>query len=146
MRNDENTTPPLPKSLDLMRKTLGKEERLSRKKLIEEVHQKGQSIKTPALVMVYLYTELPTDFPAQVLFTVSKRIFKRAHDRNRVKRLMREAYRKQKHIVYTSLDGQKKQAAFMFIFTGRQLPNGAYVHGKIFELLKKFNQQTPEEN
>lgn len=129
------------KSWDLTRETLRKEERLTRKKLIEDTHKNGMSVKTPAIVMVYHFTELPETFPAQALFTVSKRIFKRAHDRNRVKRLLREAYRKQKHIVYSSLTEQKKQAAFLFIFTGRQQPNSAYVHGKICELLKRFNAQ-----
>lgn len=121
--------------------TLCKEERLSRKKIIETLHDKGKSIKTPAIILVYQVTELPTIFPAQVMFAASKRLYKRAHDRNRIKRLLREGYRKQKHIVYTSLDDRQKQAALLFIFTGRQLPNAAYIHGKISELLFRFNQE-----
>jgi ribonuclease P protein component len=128
---------------------LTKAERLTRKKIIEEVHAKGESIKTPAIVMVYHFTELPEKVPVQVVFTVSKRIFKRAHDRNRVKRLLREAYRKQKHHIYQPLVDQQKQVAIFFIFTGRQLPNYQYVHGKIFEVLKRFKsrlQEKPNEN
>lgn len=102
------------------------------------------AIKSPAIILVYEHREMPTRFPAQVMFSVSKRIFKRAHDRNRVKRLMREAYRKQKQIVYTSLEGSRQQAALHFIFTGRQIPNQAYVHGKISELLKRFAAVPPE--
>ena len=98
-------------------------------------------IKTPAIILLYQVTELPVTFPAQVMFSASKRIFKRAHDRNRVKRLLREAYRKQKHIVYTSLSGAQKQAALHFIFTGRQLPNQAYAFGKILELIKRFDEE-----
>ena len=121
--------------------TLSKEERLSRKKIIETLHDKGKSIKTPAIILVYQVTDLPTDFPAQVMFAASKRLYKRAHDRNRIKRLLREGYRKQKHIVYSSLDERQKQAALLFIFTGRQLPNAEYIHGKISELLFRFNQE-----
>jgi len=90
---------------------------------------------------VYELTELPVTFPAQVMFSASKRIFKRAHDRNRVKRLLREAYRKQKHIVYTSLSAANKQAALHFIFTGRQIPNQPYAFGKILELIKRFDDE-----
>lgn len=124
------------------RHTLCKAERLTRLKLIEELHEKGMSIKTPAVILVYHFTDIPVDFPAQVMLSASKRLFKRAHDRNRIKRLMREAYRKQKHIVYTSLTEGKKTAVLHFIFTGRQLPNQAYVHGKISELIKRFAEQT----
>lgn len=129
--------------------TLSKDERLSRKKIIEEVFKNGLSIKSQALIVVYYYTELPVKFPAQVMFTASKKLYKRAHDRNRIKRLMREAYRKQKHVVYNSLNRKQKQAALLFIFTGRQLPNYPYVHGKMSELLRKFvsaPEQTESKN
>ena len=126
--------------------TLSKDERLSRKKIIESLHENGTSIKTPAIILVYQLTDLPTTFPAQVMFAASKRLYKRAHDRNRIKRLLREGYRKQKHIVYTSLDERQKQAALLFIFTGRQLPNAAYIHGKISDLLMRFNQDIREKN
>lgn len=121
--------------------TLCKDERLSRKKIIDDVFKRGASIKSQALILVYLHTELPVTFPAQAMFTASKKLYKRAHDRNRIKRLLKEAYRKQKHIVYNSLKQSEKQAAILFIFTGRQLPNYPYVHGKMSELLKKFVQQ-----
>jgi len=129
---------PLEGHTPVFKLSLSKEERLSRKKIIEEVFKNGISIKSQAIIIIYYYTELPCKFPAQVMFTASKKLYKRAHDRNRIKRLLREAYRKQKHIVYNSLNQKKKQAALLFIFTGRQLPNYPYVHGKMSELLKKF--------
>ncbi|MCC6600284.1 MAG: ribonuclease P protein component [Crocinitomicaceae bacterium] len=123
------------------KRTLSKEERLTRKKIIEDLYENGASIRITSLILVYKVCLLPVDFPAQVMFSASKRIFKKAHDRNRVKRLMREAYRKQKHIVYTSLKKHQKQAALTFIFTGCQLPDQAYMHGKIFELMKRFQKE-----
>jgi ribonuclease P protein component len=129
--------------------TLCKDERLSRRKLIEALHQEGKPLKTPAIILLYRMTEVPCEFPAQAMFSVSKRIFKRAHDRNRVKRLLREAYRKQKHIVYTSLQAIDKQATLHFIFTGKQLPNQAYVFGKLTDLLSRFSgelKQLPKED
>jgi ribonuclease P protein component len=122
----------------VIRHTLCKEERLSRRKLIEALHVSGMSIKSPAIILVYMPCTLPVDFPAQAMFSASKRLFKRAHDRNRVKRLLREAYRKQKHVVYTSLKAHNQQYALHFIFTGKQLPNYPYVFGKMNDLILRF--------
>ena len=132
-----------------IRYTLCKDERLSRRKLIEALHQEGKPLKTPAIILLYRITEVPCEFPAQAMFSVSKRIFKRAHDRNRVKRLLREAYRKQKHIVYTSLQAIDKQATLHFIFTGKQLPNQSFFFGKLTDLLSRFSgelSQLPNED
>ncbi len=120
------------------RHTFSKDERLSRRKIIEALHAKGMSVKSPAIILVYLPHDLPVDFPAQAMFSASKRLFKRAHDRNRVKRLLREAYRKQKHAVYTSLKECNQQYALHFIFTGKQLPNYPYVFGKMNDLILRF--------
>jgi ribonuclease P protein component len=127
-----------------VRHTLSKDERLSRRKIIEALHEKGRSIKSPAIILIYLPCELPVDFPAQAMFSASKRLFKRAHDRNRVKRLIREAYRKQKHVVYTSLKERKQQYALHFIFTGKQLPNYPYVFGKMNDLILRFCNETSQ--
>jgi ribonuclease P protein component len=121
-----------------VRHTLCKDERLSRRKIIEALHERGVAIKSPAIILVYLPVELPVDFPAQAMFSASKRLFKRAHDRNRVKRLLREAYRKQKHVVYSSLKHHSQQYALHFIFTGKQLPNYPYVFGKMNDLTLRF--------
>jgi len=118
--------------------TLPKDERLSRKKLIDELFAHGLAIKTPALVLVWRELTLPVELPAQVMFTASKRNFRRAHDRNRVKRLMREAYRVQKHDLLDAMAGSGKQFGLLFIFTGRQLPDYAYVHGRTTELLRRM--------
>jgi ribonuclease P protein component len=120
------------------RETLCRDERLTLKKRIDELMTKGQAVKVAGMTMIYRAMELPTPFPAQVMFSASKRNYKRAHDRNRIKRLMREGYRKQKHIVYSFLEKKEMQCAVLFIFTGRQLPDQAYVHGKIYGLLKRL--------
>tara|TARA_B100000795_G_scaffold269897_1_gene261000 strand:- start:9147 stop:9386 length:240 start_codon:yes stop_codon:yes gene_type:complete len=79
-----------------MKQTLGKKERLKSKKLIGRLYTEGSSVKAFPLRMVYLQTEHTSDFPAQVGVSVAKRTFKKAPDRNRLKRLMRETYRLQK--------------------------------------------------
>ncbi len=120
--------------------TLGRAERLTRKKRIEELMSSGQSFKMPGMTLVFKPMPLPTPFPAQVMFSASKRNFKRSHDRNRIKRLMRESYRKQKHIVYSFLWDHKTQCAMLFIFTGKQIPELTYIHTKIYNLLQRLTQ------
>ena len=70
-----------------------------------------------------LYTELPSpDVAAQVMFVVGKKKFKRAVDRNRVKRMMRELYRLNKAEIYTALMQAGKTAALALIYTGDKIP------------------------
>lgn len=128
-----------------IRHTFPKEEKLCRKKLIEQLYDKGVAIKTPAIILLHLHCTLYEKVPSQALFTVGKRNFKRAHDRNRIKRLMREAYRLHKHVHNTALSTCGKQAALMFIFTGRTMPDFDYVHDKIRELVIRYGVWVEQE-
>src|SRR5690606_34395065 len=74
-------------------RSFSKAERLCSKKLITQLFSKGSAFNLYPLRFVILKAEAPgTGFP-QVLISVSKKYFKRAHDRNRLKRQIREAYR-----------------------------------------------------
>lgn len=88
----------------MMKHTLGKKERLKSKKLIEKLYADGNSVKNFPLRMVYVQTSHTSSYPIQVGFSVSKRNFKRATDRNKIKRLLRETYRVQKQVVYNQLN------------------------------------------
>ncbi len=118
-----------------MRLTLGKEERLKSRKLIEKLYTEGSTVKVFPLRMVYLQTTHTSGFPAQVGVSVAKRNFKRAVDRNRIKRLMRESYRLQKEIVYNSLE---KQYVFMISYLAKDELLYADIEQKMNDLLKKF--------
>ena len=72
----------------------------------------------------------------QVGVSVSKRNFKSAVRRNRIKRLMREAYRKNKQIACDS--GHTKKHIFMFIYQGREEPSYLLIEERMKELLAKF--------
>ena len=122
----------------VMRFTLGKEERLKSKKLIGRLYEEGKVVKVFPLRMVYVQTEHTSKFPAQVGVSVPKRNFKSAVDRNRIKRLMRETYRKEKHIVYNAAN---KPYVFMISYLAKEEWNYADIERKMQLLLTKFTQE-----
>lgn len=78
-----------------------KEERLRHKKLIEQLFREGSSFNLYPLRFVYIKHTLPAATIPQVLISVSKKNFKKAVDRNRLKRQVREAYRRHKALLLT---------------------------------------------
>jgi ribonuclease P protein component len=74
--------------------TFPKKEHLYGEKVIENLHTTGSSFLVYPLRVVYLNVSQPDEqIPVRVMIGVSKKKFKKAVDRNRAKRLMREAYR-----------------------------------------------------
>ncbi len=126
-----------------MKFTLGKLERLKSKKLIEKLYKDGISIKSYPLRIVYLQTEHTSSFPAQVGVSVSKRNFKHAVDRNRIKRLLRESYRKQKHTVYNAVE---KPYVYMISYLAKEEVPYTEIDTKMESLLAKFIQKIEKEN
>ncbi len=72
--------------------------------------------------MNLLFCELPAAVPCQVVFTVGKKRFPSAVNRNRVKRMLRELYRKDKMPLYQKLEKMGVQLAISVIYTGKELP------------------------
>ncbi|AQS94224.1 ribonuclease P protein component [Polaribacter sp. BM10] len=124
-----------------MKNTLGKQERLKSKKLIEKLYSEGSSVKTFPLRLIYVQTEHTSDFPCQVGVSVAKRNFKLAVHRNRLKRLLRETYRLQKEIVYNNLD---KPYVFMISYIGREEIKYEELYLKMEKLLTLFVNKVKE--
>ncbi|MBK6342805.1 MAG: ribonuclease P protein component [Flavobacteriales bacterium] len=101
------------------RHTFPKSERLCGRLRMKEVATSGKSVNEASIRLVGKLMELPTLAPAQVAFAVPSRNLKRAVDRNRMKRLMREAYRMHKHGHLKALAAREQQCAWLFIFQGR---------------------------
>ena len=122
-----------------MKFTLGKQERLKSRKLIGRLYEEGEIVKVYPFRMVYLQTEHTSKFPTQVGVSVPKRNFKRAVDRNRIKRLMRETYRLQKHLVYNAVD---KPYVFMISYIAKDEWKYADLEQKMNKLLTLFLEKT----
>ncbi len=118
-----------------MKQTLGKQERLKSKILIGKLYKEGNSVKSFPLRMVYIQAEHGANYPAQVGVSVPKRNFKKAVSRNRIKRLLRETYRKQKQLVYNSID---KPYVFMISYIGKEEFSYEEIAVKMEKLLNAF--------
>lgn len=127
-----------------MKHTLCKAERLDSKKLIERMFAGGaSSFSVYPLRVVYLPVDR-LDAQAAILVSVSKRRFKRAVKRNRVKRQIREAYRTQKHHLLEVLAGQNKRLAIAFIYLSDQLTDSALIHTRVQTALARVAEQIVE--
>ena len=120
----------------------GKAEKLKSRKVVEELFARGKSLNVFPIRISYKFLPLPADEKVvfQVGVSVSKRNFKRAVDRNRVKRLLREAYRLQKQELIEVLKKQGKIGYVFFIYTDKQMPQYPIVSdtmSKCLEVLKK---------
>lgn len=122
-----------------MKFTLGKQERLKSKKLIQSLYEVGGSVKSFPLRMVFLQTNHTSEFPVQVGFSVPKRNFKLAVHRNRIKRLMRETYRLQKEIVYNNVE---LPYIFMISYIGKEEISYQELYLKMEKLLQRFIDKT----
>lgn len=103
------------------RNTFDTGERLKSRKTIDELFRRKSFVSTPGFRLYYMEQEQgATTFPAQYAFAVSKKHFPHAPDRNRIKRLMREAVRLQKN---TWEWPEKGPYAFLFLYTGQDIPD-----------------------
>ncbi|HXH19417.1 MAG TPA: ribonuclease P protein component [Chitinophagales bacterium] len=119
--------------------TFTRHERLKSKKLIERLFERGQSIDAPPLRMVWM-PAIAFCMPAQVSFSVARRSFRQAVERNRIKRLMREAWRLRKQELYSFLSEKKTSLAVMLIFTGKKKPRFHEVQEKLVTIIQQLTR------
>jgi len=120
--------------------TFSKRERIVSRKLIELLFSKGSNHSTSAFPIRIVYMEKEREEgeePVQILVSVSKRHFKRAVKRNRVKRQIREAYRHHKQILAEKVP-QDKTLAIAFIWLADELFESQQVERSVKRLLEKM--------
>ena len=118
-----------------MNESFGREEKLKSKIIISRLFAEGKSINKFPLRLVYMPMDESDIFKHKAAVSVPKKNFKRAVDRTHLKRLMREAYRKNKYLVNTNGKG----FAFLFIYTGKQKDDYHKIFGVMEEILKRFS-------
>ena len=124
-----------------MKFTYSKKEKLKSKKLIDLLFTEGQSVSAFPLRLVYLGTTFDDDVIAKTGVSVSKRNFKTAVQRNRIKRLLREAYRLNKATIFNNLTTQH---AFMILYIGKDKPTYAQIETRMKHLFEKFLKRVSE--
>ncbi|OFX85933.1 MAG: hypothetical protein A2W99_17020 [Bacteroidetes bacterium GWF2_33_16] len=112
-------------------------ERLKKSKPIENLFSKGENLNFyPFKVLFSLtYSDSTIKYPAQVAFVVPKRLFKKAVDRNNLKRKMREAFRKNKSILYNTLIANNQKLEFIVLYIANENNNFEIIETKMVGLL-----------
>ena len=124
-----------------MSATYPKKEKLKSKKLIDQLFTEGQSVSAFPIRLVYLSAAFDDNVMAKTGVSVSKRNFKTAVVRNRIKRLLREAYRLNKANFFNNLTTQH---AFMILYIGKEKPTFVEVETRMKMVFEKFSSKVLE--
>lgn len=116
--------------------TFRKHERLCSRKEIERLFENGSSANAFPLKIIFIErNELP-EIPAKTLFVVPKRNFRKAHDRNRLRRRMREAFRQNKQGLYESLKKKGKRLSIALLYNTKKETEYAVIEQALNKLLR----------
>jgi len=119
--------------------TFRKEERLCSRKHLDLLFKNGSSFLLYPFRVSYLFIDQPADVPAQVVINVPKKRYKRAVDRNLLKRRIREAYRLNKqNQLYLPLPTDKGLLLFSIQFVGKDKYAFAFIEKKLIATFKRF--------
>ena len=123
------------------RNTFKKSERLCSRLLMDCLFQgDNKSVSAYPLRAVFLPVSTDEQKGVSVLISVPKKRFHDAVDRNRVKRQIREAYRKQKHALIEKMDEREQGLLIAFIYVSAQIESTAYIEKRLARLLDKIDE------
>ena len=119
-----------------------KNERITSKVLLQNIIGKGTTLFLYPLKCYALFFSVNDGKSVnQMAIAVPKRIFKKAVDRNRVKRIVREAYRLNNKQILLPLNTDKtRKIALLFVFVGKEMPDYRLIEKVMVDLLKKVSQ------
>jgi len=122
--------------------TYPKPEKLKSKNTIDLLFSEGKSVSKYPLRLVYTPVDLENGAKIKMGVSVSKKYFKNAVDRNYFKRVLRETYRLNKHLL---LDSLEKPHAFMFFYQSKDRLTYEEINQKTVQLFEKFLVQAKQE-
>ena len=112
-----------------------KREKLKSKKLIERLFREGKNVSHYPLKLYYVRVHEPQEVKIKTAVSVPKKNFKKAVQRNRIKRLLREGYRLNKHLIFNNIEGN---FAFLILYLGKELPEYHELEKAIKVIFQKF--------
>lgn len=119
-----------------------KDEKLKSSKIIDLLFTQGKSVSKYPLRLVYIAHDFEEDVPLKMGVSVSKKYFKKAVDRNYFKRVLRECYRLNKHLLVENLE--TKYCGMFFYQTNEKL-SYPEINEKTIQLFEKFVKSVREE-
>jgi len=119
-----------------MANTYPKNEKLKSRNTIDELFSKGKSVSKYPLRLVYVPQAFADDVPIKIGVSVSKKYFKKAHDRNYFKRVLRECYRLNKSLLIENLE---QPYAFMLLYQTKDRLSFEEIQVKTVQLFEKFH-------
>ena len=108
-----------------------KDERLSRIKIINQLFNSGNILSLYPLKIYWMEVDENFKFPAQVLINASKKIIKKASNRNLITRKIKEAYRLRKHLLYKGLNSLNKSIVLAYIYIGPEIVSYKEIENKL---------------
>jgi ribonuclease P protein component len=121
-----------------VRFTFRKNERLKKNREIESLFLQNRSINMYPFKLVWMINQTDESFHLKAGFSVSKRNFKRAIDRNYIKRRMRECFRLNKNELYQKFSSKNIGLTFMLIYSGKEAIESSEYEPKIKQLLTRL--------
>ncbi len=118
---------------------LPKSERLKSRKQIDALFSGGKSFSQYPIRVTYQWLPAAEQSGLKIGVTASKRNFKKAVDRNRIKRLLREAYRLQKEDVLLQLKTLQKSGIIFFIYTDKAIAPFLTIKEAMAKCLKRLS-------
>ena len=120
-------------------------EKLKSRKLLNQVFAEGKSINVYPIKITFKLKDIDTNSTAQVGVGSSARYFKKAVQRNRIKRILRESYRLQKHRLIELIPEKKQLNAFV-LFIGKDMSETALIPDKMQLVLDKLANSIQNKN